>query len=817
VYPYDFAVVPNDTVTVRASTVNPIAGIRTYLFQLDTTDLYDSPQFRQFSVTDSGGVKEVLFDQWQTSGGGSFPLICTDSTVYFWRVAVDSSILNWTEYSFQYIEGKQGWGQDHFFQFKKNDFYNIVYNRTDRLREFSPPDTHIVSIYAFENPSFPYYYFNRWAFDGNFESYGDYGTVMNNVPAVYVFVIDPVTLQPWKTRFLNENPDNNFGNGNDNPNDNCSGCHHRADKYFAFDQSSPAQLSALRNMLENVIPNGFYVGVYTNMATLYSNWDVYQPELYTTFQNLGSTLINNSQPEKPFTLFVKKGDPSTLIEKHYPDTLHVEVLTGYQTNTVTVDGEILTTDARGIERTPLIGPAMDWGTLYWRRDSLEMFTADSVRLYIEAHDLSGALQLSIDTVFTPNDSIIQLNSLVDAAQYPLLRLGMYYADDFFLTPAQVERLHILYTPVPEATIDGTQAYYLNPQQDTLQEGQLVSFAINVRNISDYDMDSLLVNYWVEDANRVKHPIPYLRQRPLLAGDTLRDTIQFSTYQYPGQNSLWMEVNPYVNGSAYQTDQPEQYHFNNLLQIPLYVEEDDVHPILDVTFDGKHILNGDIINPESQVLITLKDDNPYLIMDDISDTTSFGIYLTDPLGVQRRIPFMDGNGNIVMQWVPADAQNKKFRIIYPAMFELNGKYTLIVQGTDKTGNISGDIEYRIAFEIVRESSITYMMNYPNPFSTSTRFVFTVTGTEAPDDLVIQIMTVTGRVVREITEAEIGPISIGRNISEYAWDGTDEFGDPLANGVYLYRVKAKLNGEDIKHRETGADLHFKKEFGKMYLMR
>jgi hypothetical protein len=371
----------------------------------------------------------------------------------------------------------------------------------------------------------------------------------------------------------------------------------------------------------------------------------------------------------------------------------------------------------------------------------------------------------------------------------------------------------LYQPVPEAAIDGSNAFLLNPSIDTLQEGQMVSFAIDVRNISDYDMDSLLVSYWIEDVNREKHYIDYPRQKPLPAGDVLRDTISFSTFPYTGLNSFWMEVNPYVPGSLSQTDQPEKFHFNNLLQIPLYVEADDVHPILDVTFDGKHILNGDIISPESEIVITLKDDNPYLIMDDISDTASFGIYLTDPAGVQRRIPFIGANGTTVMQWIPADNQNKKFRIIYPALFETDGKYTLIVQGTDKSGNLSGDTEYRIAFEIVHESSITYMMNYPNPFSTSTRFVFTLTGSEAPDDMIIQIMTVTGRVVREITESEIGPITIGRNITEYAWDGTDEFGDPLANGVYLYRVKARIDGEEIKHRETNADQYFKKEFGKM----
>ena len=124
---------------------------------------------------------------------------------------------------------------------------------------------------------------------------------------------------------------------------------------------------------------------------------------------------------------------------------------------------------------------------------------------------------------------------------------------------------------------------------------------------------------------------------------------------------------------------------------------------------------------------------------------------------------------------------------------------------------------MTFEVIHESTITHMMNYPNPFSTSTRFVFTLTGSEVPDEIIIQIMTVTGRVVREITEDELGMIRIGRNISEYAWNGTDEFGDPLANGVYLYRVKAQINGEDIKHRDSGADEYFRKEFGKMYLMR
>jgi flagellar hook assembly protein FlgD len=120
-------------------------------------------------------------------------------------------------------------------------------------------------------------------------------------------------------------------------------------------------------------------------------------------------------------------------------------------------------------------------------------------------------------------------------------------------------------------------------------------------------------------------------------------------------------------------------------------------------------------------------------------------------------------------------------------------------------------------VINESSITHFYPYPNPFSTSTRFVFTLTGNVIPDELKIQIMTVTGRVVREITQDEIGPIRVGNNISEYAWNGRDEFGDQLANGVYLYRVITRGGGQSIDLRATDGDQAFTRGFGKLYILR
>ena len=99
----------------------------------------------------------------------------------------------------------------------------------------------------------------------------------------------------------------------------------------------------------------------------------------------------------------------------------------------------------------------------------------------------------------------------------------------------------------------------------------------------------------------------------------------------------------------------------------------------------------------------------------------------------------------------------------------------------------------------------------------RFVFTLTGDKIPDKLKVQIMTVTGKIVREVSKEELGSIRIGNNISEFSWDGTDQFGDRLANGVYFYRVLAENTDEKMKHRHTTGDQYFKKNFGKIYLMR
>ena len=149
-----------------------------------------------------------------------------------------------------------------------------------------------------------------------------------------------------------------------------------------------------------------------------------------------------------------------------------------------------------------------------------------------------------------------------------------------------------------------------------------------------------------------------------------------------------------------------------------------------------------------------------------------------------------------------------------------EYELIIKGKDRSGNKAGNLEYRVTFRVINKPMISNLLNYPNPFTTSTAFVFTITGSEIPQNIKIQVLTVTGKIVREITRDELGPLRIGRNITEFKWDGTDQYGQRLANGVYLYRVVTTLNGKRMdKYTAEGdnTDKFFTRGYGKMYLMK
>ena len=120
----------------------------------------------------------------------------------------------------------------------------------------------------------------------------------------------------------------------------------------------------------------------------------------------------------------------------------------------------------------------------------------------------------------------------------------------------------------------------------------------------------------------------------------------------------------------------------------------------------------------------------------------------------------------------------------------GTYTLVAQAKDATGSFSGKFAYEVDFRVVSNSCVPSFFNYPNPFNETTTFEYSLTGTNLPESIDIDIYDGRGQIVRRIRDEELNTYGIGNNRILYTWDGKSENGSQLANGVYYYRLI--LNG-------------------------
>ncbi|MFI5149366.1 MAG: C25 family cysteine peptidase [Bacteroidia bacterium] len=791
VWPYNDAIYPYDTVTLKSSTANPLEPRHDYRIQFDTTDTYNSPFFKTAILSHMpGGVIS-----WK-------PPVAhlTDSTVYYWRISPDtagtSNKARWKESSFQYITGKRGWEQAHFFQFKNDAYQFVKFSRAQRLFNFVNDVKSIEinnAIMAINGHDWP---------DVNYKING---TTLEEsscaVPGFSFAVLNPVSLKPWG--FDTVCTTNIVLPYNDvRTNNTVCVCNTPLNAYDFYDTPGAAQ-SGMQGFMSS-IPAGYYVLGFTNAAAgAYDSVNSYTPGLINQFRNLGCTKVGTTLGTQSSYVFLGR--------KGWLPGQAKELVSANPGQKITLDSTLRTNWNSGYVASEVIGPAKSWDEFHLRLTHLETPNYDSVVVRLIGISASG-VQTALYNFSDTTKDVYNLPTFVNALNYPYIRLVAYMRDDTSRTPAQIKRWQVIYSQAPEIAVNPPLNFSM--KQDTLQEGATLTMTCAVQNIGDKNVtDSILINYWLVDKNHVRHNLVLangktfrVRKPPLNIGSWFIDTVKVVTTGYPGLNTLWMEANPLSTVRTFN----EQFHFNNLIEKTFLVTGDKVNPLLDVTFDGVHILDGDIVSAKPNVLISLKDENQYLAL---NDTADFKLFLQYPNSTTVQPVFFRNQ----ITFTPAVLPKNSCRLNYTPILKSDGIYTLFVQAKDRSNNASGAIDYQIHFDVINHAAITNVMNYPNPFTTATHFVFTITGSEVPTTFRIQIMTVAGKLVREIERSDLGPLHIGRNITEYAWDGRDQFGDRLANGVYFYRVLTKINSDNIEHMDSGADNYFDKGFGKMFLMR
>ncbi|MBN1559119.1 type IX secretion system sortase PorU [candidate division KSB1 bacterium] len=118
----------------------------------------------------------------------------------------------------------------------------------------------------------------------------------------------------------------------------------------------------------------------------------------------------------------------------------------------------------------------------------------------------------------------------------------------------------------------------------------------------------------------------------------------------------------------------------------------------------------------------------------------------------------------------------------------GEHTVQVKAWDNSNN-SSIVETH--FVVIDDSrlEIRHPLTYPNPMLEECTFRYELS---QDAEVSIKIFTVAGRLIKSFATL---PGRVGYNVFPEQWDGRDDAGDPVANGVYLYKISVKSSrGEE-----------------------
>jgi len=131
--------------------------------------------------------------------------------------------------------------------------------------------------------------------------------------------------------------------------------------------------------------------------------------------------------------------------------------------------------------------------------------------------------------------------------------------------------------------------------------------------------------------------------------------------------------------------------------------------------------------------------------------------------------------------------KRGSAAFPLYGLAEGEHTITVRAWDSYNN---SIKSSITFVVVNSNRFVMrnLYNYPNPFQTSTNFVFEHNASDETLEVNIRIFDLTGRLVREIQQSIY---ATGYRTPPIQWNGDTGGGAQIAGGYYIYQLTVKTS--------------------------
>jgi len=476
------------------------------------------------------------------------------------------------------------------------------------------------------------------------------------------------------------------------------------------------------------------------------------PELKAELYRFGAWLIDSVGFRDSYGFIGSKVAPDRAKEMHF-------VL-----GTVLFRDTVIVRSREGYFATPRFAPTNMLRSLRW--DGVAVGDGAELGLRVIGYSPTGSEIVHADIVNAPPNTTIDLGNLVTETA-PFIRI------EGTLRSPVIEK---------EVGVGALQAEYTSRYPEFGVTSRVV------RSVSDsvLEGESMVVDVEIHNAGRVAGNVSHAVIRSstgdrvvgapsamIEPGASWAHRFSFSTAGMRGLQSYDVVVDT-------SSEFVEYYRANNVYARSFIVGRDGRPPTLDVLFDGVPIVKNDYVSSRPEILVVLRDLSPL----PVTDTSAVQMFL---------------NGHRV--WLMSDpaveyttgAGEEKVRVLYTPELR-DGMHVLAVSGKDASGNAADSIPYQVRFYVSSEARIDQILPYPSPTTGPMEFTFRCTGSEAPGSARITIYTVAGRPIRRIDVDEMD-LRVGFN--RIYWDGRDEDGDRIANGVYFYKLSVRQQGRSNEY--------------------
>ncbi|MDY0080591.1 MAG: C25 family cysteine peptidase [Ignavibacteriaceae bacterium] len=369
------------------------------------------------------------------------------------------------------------------------------------------------------------------------------------------------------------------------------------------------------------------------------------------------------------------------------------------------------------------------------------------------------------------DNLASLTN-ISASDYPKLRLMAKFKANELKESPTLTSLGVNYNSLPELAMNYQT---VSTDKDSLVQGDSLNLNYSFYNVGYVPADSFGVCVYLKKPDNSLRKLSDTSVISLVNGDKISKSLNYKTNSQDGYGDMSFRI--YIDS----LNSLREFHKdNNFFEIPFKVLKDTTTPVnaatVNITFDDFEISSGELVSPKPRIKFFLNYSGTF----PIEDTAAVNYYLDN-----QRIY------HTMMDSVTLDTIGKKLSMTYKPLLS-DGEHTIRVTGKDIIGNSSN--EYEIYFSVITEMKILQAYNYPNPMKDNTHFTMNLS--QIPDELQLKIYTIAGRLIKEMSITG-SALRIGFN--SLPWDGRDQDGDLIANGVYLYKVILKKDNKSVSITE------------------